>query len=122
MPSGIFFSSSRAAAQSRPPHRASGATGRASPKSCAAQNHSRTGTCAKLSRVTVSGLFLNCDECGLQFKHVGRPSADPHTLAVSPQREANVAYANAATPVWPGAAARPYSYRADLGRLREFEG
>ena len=65
---------------------------------------------------------MNCDECGLQFKHVGRPSADPHTLAVSPQREANVAYANAATPVWPGAAARPYSYRADLGRLREFEG
>jgi hypothetical protein len=28
----------------------------------------------------------------------------------------------AATPVWPGASARPYSYRAALGRLREFEG
>jgi hypothetical protein len=41
---------------------------------------------------------------------------------VSPQREASVAYANAAAPVWPGAAARPYSYREALGRLREFEG
>jgi hypothetical protein len=40
---------------------------------------------------------------------------------VSPLREASVAYANAATPVWPGAA-RPYSYREALGRLREFEG
>jgi hypothetical protein len=28
----------------------------------------------------------------------------------------------AATPVWPGAAAALYSYRAALGRLREFEG